>query len=231
MSQADVEETVEHAISAWQLPPADAELLAAAAHVKECRPGTEFISMEMAGEAVFFIVEGTVRIEALDESGAIVILAYLGAGDIVGEMCLLDDTPRSASAVAVDRCRLVWVHRSAFEELVTSSPPFCRRLLTVMARRLRLADARVVVLATKDVRARVALQLLSFASSYGEESDAGSVRIRLRLPQQDIADYVGASRTSVNQALVSMRSRGLIAIDAEQLITILDPAALARSCR
>ena len=84
------------------------------------------------GEVMFGVISGEVDI-FIDN----VILEVVGPGMVFGEMALIDDEVRSASASARTDCRLAQIDLAAFEVLAASSPGFARQLMKVMARRLR----------------------------------------------------------------------------------------------
>jgi CRP/FNR family cyclic AMP-dependent transcriptional regulator len=106
-----------------------------------------------------------------------------------------------------------------------------RNLVGILARRVRLANARAQMLATLDVPGRVAGQILVLAREYGEGAADGSVRIPLCLTQSDLAGMVGASRASVNRALGFYRRHGYLSVDRRHRITVHDPDGLARRAR
>ena len=58
-------------------------------------------------------------------------------GALIGEMALIDDSPRAASAVAKTPCRLAQIDRQVFDFLVQQHPPFARHVMKVLADRLR----------------------------------------------------------------------------------------------
>jgi CRP-like cAMP-binding protein len=84
------------------------------------------------GEVMFGVISGEVDI-FIDN----VILEIVGPGGVFGEMALIDDEVRSASASARTDCRLAQIDVATFELLATSSPGFARQIMKVMARRLR----------------------------------------------------------------------------------------------
>jgi len=73
-----------------------------------------------------------------------VILEVVGAGMVFGEMALIDDEVRSASASARTDCRLAQIDLATFEVLAASSPGFARQIMKVMARRLRHMNSMVM---------------------------------------------------------------------------------------
>ena len=198
------------------------------AHRRNFEAGRNVMTIEQPGEAVFIILHGTVKIH-IEQGERVVILAILGAGDMLGEMSLIDSVGRSASAVTLETSLMLWMDKVTFNYILENFPPVARNLVKIMSARVRLSDQLIQALATLDVNGRVARQLLAFAEKYGREKD-GLTQIRITLTQGDIADLVGASRKRVNQAMVAFKEQGLID-DAEGRIAIKDGEGLARYCR
>ncbi|MCR5612588.1 cyclic nucleotide-binding domain-containing protein [Treponema sp.] len=97
--------------------------------------GTMIFSECQAGADMFIIQEGAVRITKVVD-GQEVILAVLNKGDMFGEMALLENKPRSASAIAHENCRLMTVNRKNFDQMVATQPQLIARLTTTLADRL-----------------------------------------------------------------------------------------------
>ncbi len=117
-----------------------------------------------------------------------------------------------------------------FRASVAESTALSGNLAEVLCRRVRLANARLVSLASLDVPGRVAFQLFSLAREHGQATPEGT-RIPMRLTQADLAALVGASRVSVNQALGQFRKRGAISIARDGRVSVHDHEALARRAR
>lgn len=210
------------------LPAVDATRLAASLRTVDVKPGTNVMTLEQPGETVYFLVSGMVRLQAEQADGATVILGFLGPGDMVGEMSLLDAEGRSATVYTLEPCRLLWMDRVTFQAMLESSPRLAINLLRVLSRRLRQANDRVQVLVTKDVSGRVARQLAAFAERFGEPLPEGGERIRMRLTQENLADIVGSSRERVCQVLKPMKRAQLVHETREHLFTVVDREALVR---
>ena len=189
---------------------------------------TNLMSLEQPGETVYFLLSGTVRVQVEQEDGTTVILGFLGAGEIVGEMSLLDSSGRSATVVATEPVSYYWMDRERFRQCLLTMPRLGFNLLQIMSRRLRHTNRRVQAMARLDVASRLVTELTSFAETLGEPVDGG-LRIPLRLTQSDLASVVGASRERVNQTMVELRQRGLISIDGRYRVTVKDPESLAQS--
>ena len=92
---------------------------------------------EDLGNVMYVLVEGRVSLAVRSET-----VEELGPGGVLGEMALIDGSPRTATATALTDCRLVALNGYQFEFLVKQEPRFATHLLKVMARRLRAANKK-----------------------------------------------------------------------------------------
>lgn len=97
--------------------------------------GTMIMSESQGGAEMFVIQDGQVAISKVVD-GEEVVLAVLHKGDMFGEMALLENKPRSASAIANEACRLMVVNRQNFDQMVTSQPQLIARLTVTLSDRL-----------------------------------------------------------------------------------------------
>jgi CRP-like cAMP-binding protein len=88
-----------------------------------------------SGDIMFAVAEGQVE---LTHGGA--VIEKIGPGGIIGEMALIDEAPRSATATAATETRLIRVDREHFVYLVQEHPTFALQVMGVMAERLRKAN-------------------------------------------------------------------------------------------
>jgi len=214
-----------------RLTPTQLDWVAARAHRRVFPAGTNVMTIEQPGEAVYIILHGTVKIHVEQSDGRDVILSILGSGDLLGEMSLIDSVGRSASAVTLENSLMLWMGKGTFNQLLDEVPPVARNLVRILSARVRLSDQLIQALATLDVYGRVARQLLAFAERYGRLSANGEVRIPIALTQGDIADLVGASRKRVNQVMVAFKNQNLVGTDAEGHIILYDSEGLAKYCK
>ena len=212
------------------LPPERLKRLTEVLRKKTVPAGTNMITAEQPGEVVYVILEGTVKILIEQVDGREVILAFLGAGDTVGEMSLVDSAGRSANVMTMEKCTLLWMDRAAFQDLLKNSNEFAQNLVKLLASRLRMANEQIQSLSSLDVAGRLARQLLAFADRYGRDTGDGTL-VPLRLTQSDLAELVGASRERVNQVMVDFRSKGYVTVDSSHRVIVHSPSDLARLCR
>ena len=212
------------------LPPERLKRLSEVLRKKSVPAGTNMITADQPGEVVYVLLEGTVKILIEQVDGREVILAFLGAGDTVGEMSLVDSSGRSANVMTMEKCTFLWMDRSTFQDLLKNVSEFAQNLVRLLSSRLRMANEQIQSLSSLDVAGRLARQILAFAERYGEPVEGGT-QISLRLTQTDLAELVGASRERVNQVMVDFRQKGYLAVDSGHHILVHRPQDLARFCR
>jgi CRP/FNR family cyclic AMP-dependent transcriptional regulator len=188
--------------------------------------GAEIVTAEEPGDVAYIVLEGTVKVQVHHPDGTAVILAILRAGEIAGEMSLVDRLGRSAAVVAMEQTTLAWLTNADFWHCLRSMPTMAFNLAGILSRRLRLSNAHVVALATLDIEGRLADQLLALGAEYGEATANDGCRIPFRLTQGDLAALVGASRVRVNQILVKWKHNKFLAVDGQHVVTLLDRRAL-----
>jgi CRP/FNR family cyclic AMP-dependent transcriptional regulator len=209
------------------LTPAEQRQLRELLGVKTFPAGATVLIAEQPGDVAYIVLDGTVKVQVDRPDGTPVILAILRAGEVAGEMSLVDRLGRSATVVAMERSTLAWLTRSAFWSCLRSMPTMTFNLAGIQSRRLRLANVQIVALATLDIEARLADQLLALAEDCGETAPDGTCRIPFRLTQGDLAALVGASRVRVNQILVAWKREGYVSVDRHHIITLRNRRVLA----
>lgn len=189
--------------------------------------GADILTAEQPGDVAYIVLDGTVKVQVDRPDGTPVILAILRAGEVAGEMSLVDHLGRSATVVAMDQTTVAWLTQTDFWNCLRSMPTMTFNLARIHSRRLRLANAHVAALATLDIEGRLADQILALAEEYGEATPNGGCRIPFRLTQGDLAALVGASRVRVNQILVSWKRKGYLTVNGRHVVTLLNRGALA----
>src|SRR6266699_4615181 len=104
-----------------------------------------------AGDAMYLIERGKVRISVQATDGRELTLTELGRGDFFGEMVLLDGQPRSANAAVAEESRLAVLSREHFLSFMRSNPNVALEMLTALANRLRHTDELLRHTATRNV--------------------------------------------------------------------------------
>lgn len=184
------------------------------------RGATLFLEGDRATE-VLIIQRGQIKITVGSHDGREVLLEVRGSGEVIGEMALLDNSPRSASAFSLTTPTEVLVLSVRdFRELVDTDPNFTRSLLDEMVHKVREASFHQLELALDDVAGRVSRRLLDLDRRFGRMR-AGVVRVKSPLTQQEIADWAGVSRQAVVKELSLLREQGVVETKGS-ILTILD---------
>lgn len=112
------------------------ELFKRESDVRTFQAGDTIFAEGDAGDSMFGVLEGEV---AIQKSGH--VLETVGIGGLFGEMSLIDESPRSATAVAVTQCKVAALGRKRFTFLVQQTPYFALEIMHVLAVRLRRSAA------------------------------------------------------------------------------------------
>ena len=115
------------------------DAIANAAVEQKYQPGQEIIRQGDTGVGAFIIRSGKVEI-VQEKDGKTTKLATLGPGDVVGEMALLDEFPRSATARALEPVTALGIQRWHFKGILESHPQLALALLPILSRRIRSAE-------------------------------------------------------------------------------------------
>jgi CRP/FNR family transcriptional regulator, cyclic AMP receptor protein len=126
----------------------------------DCKAGTFLFRTGDAGDAMYLIERGNVRICVRATDGREVTLTELGRGDFFGEMALLDgQRRRSADAVVTEETQLAVLSRPHFLSFMRSNPNVALEMLTALANRLRHTDELLRQSATRNVNVEEAARL------------------------------------------------------------------------
>jgi CRP/FNR family transcriptional regulator, cyclic AMP receptor protein len=174
---------------------------------------TTIMSSGDATDSLYIVLSGRLKVMMSDSEGKEVILAILGPGEFFGEMGLIDDEPRSASVVSIEPCELLSIAKRDFKRVLTENSEMAMSVMRGLVRRLREADRKIGSLALLDVYGRVARLLLDMA-----ENVNGEKIVTKRLPKQDIAKMIGASREMVSRVMKDLQTGGYIEMRGSNIV-------------
>jgi len=208
---------------------ADVEALLQHFEPQRLRNGQVVFSQGEPGEHLFVVVSGRVTISRAEAGLPRAALAVLGPADMFGELSVFDPGPRTSSATAASVAEVACLERDAMLAWVDTRPEIARRLLQVLARRLRRTNASLSDLVFVDVPGRLARVLLDLHQRFGSP-DVPGAPVEHGLTQSQLAELVGSSRETVNKALSEFAHRGWVVIGQRRL-QVLDVPALTRRAR
>jgi CRP-like cAMP-binding protein len=169
--------------------------------------------------SVFAVASGTLRVFTSGPGGAEPTLALLGPGDLVGELGVLDDAPRSTSVGALQRSEVVELPGRTFLQAYADDPAIARRLVALLSGRMRSLNDGFTDLASLDLGGRLAKFVL--AESERRNTDV----LRLSLTQAQLGQLLGGARQTVNQVMQGLERAGLVRMDG-RTVHVLDREGL-----
>lgn len=208
------------------LPISAIEDLTSRVVVRRVSAGAAVVSQDEAGDSLFVIMSGRVKVVIFGESGREVTLSLLRSGESFGEMALFDESPRSANCVAVEPTTLLVLSREDLMRHVQAHPRTAMNLLGEMARRLRRADQTIAQLALCDVNERLIYRLVGLAREEGSQGPDGLV-VRRRPTQQELANMIGSCRETISRAFNQLARDGLIIPRGRSLV--VTPSLIERA--
>lgn len=185
------------------LPEAVQHHMLARARRRELTPGQRLYSRGDPPDGFYGVLEGSIRVSGIGAEGQEAVLDFYGPGSWFGEVSLFDGLPRSHDAHASETnlpTRLLQIAAADLEELLTVHPALSRSLLQLEALRVRILLQAIESYSTQSLEQRLANRLLMLAAAHGVTTAEG-VRIELHLPQETLAQMIGATRQRVNQIL------------------------------
>ncbi|MCS3514646.1 Crp/Fnr family transcriptional regulator [Pseudomonas grimontii] len=167
---------------------------------------------------LYAVLDGTLRVSAVNEHGKEALLSLVGAPYWFGEICLFDGLPRTHDACATGPCTLVQVPQQALLKILEESPRYWRELALLMSQKLRLSFIGLEQLSLMPASVRLAHRLLMIVEGYGDMELSKRV---LQLPQEDLAAMLSLSRQTTNALLKDLQARGIVRLGYGE-IEILD---------
>jgi CRP-like cAMP-binding protein len=204
------------------LDVAQVERLASYARTRRVTGGTTLFVKGDPGTALFAVGAGTVKIAVPSVDGREAMFNLLHAGEVFGEIALLDGRPRSADAIAMTDCELIVIERRDFLTFMQCEPGVALKLIELLCDRLRVAAQHLEEVVFLHLAARLARMLLRLSDEAGVSSD----RRRLRITQREISQMLGTTRESVNKQLRIWVKHKWIALQRGGIL-VLAPGPLA----
>ena len=164
-------------------------------------------------DSLYIVLSGRLKVMMSDADGREVILTILGPGEYFGEMGLIDDSPRSASVVTIEPCELLSIAKRDFKQSMEQNFELAGTVMRGLVKRLREADRKIGSLALLDVFGRVAHLLIDMS----EDVDGQRV-VTKRIPKQDIAKMIGASREMVSRVMKDLQEGGFIEMRGAKIV-------------
>ncbi|KUG07289.1 Crp/Fnr family transcriptional regulator [Solirubrum puertoriconensis] len=201
------------------------EELAALEASLTCRTYAEDQMLYTAGSepvGLYLLLRGWVKVSRWSDDGKEQIVRLAQAGHALGYRCLMANTPHANSAVALEETTLCLIERTTLRRVLASSPRLANALGTLLAADLATAEARMLQLTYKPVRARLAEALLQLLRTNQHATREPNTLV---ISRDNLAALVGTTKETLCRLLTSMKDLGMLTTE-RQGIRVLKPATL-----
>jgi len=175
-----------------------------------------------AGESIFWeedqpwlfyiIIQGQIKVTKSSSSGKEFIVAFLGPGEIVGDVAVFDNKPYPASAKTLTETVLLGIRREYFISFLYAHPEVALRIIHVLSQRIRSLHQRIHNLIGAKAEQRIAQTILMLSEKLGET---------FFITRQEIACMAGTTTETAIRTVISFKKRGIIE-SSRGRITIMD---------
>ena len=179
------------------------------------------------GTHLYIVEEGRVRLAITTEDGRELSFRHAAAGDLFGEIAVLDGSPRTAEATALTPVTVYALEQKTFAKLRFARPGISDGVIAFLCYRLRETSSQLEAIALHPLEVRVARFLLLALG--GRKSVPGKrVPLELGFSQGELAQLLGASRPKVNTALGALESAGAIYRTLDRIFVIRQNSGSSR---
>jgi CRP/FNR family transcriptional regulator, cyclic AMP receptor protein len=192
-------------------PDERCQLLLNASPIIKLKKNQRLFERGDAGGTMYIVNSGRIEISVVTEVGRKISFNLIGAGQCFGEISMVDNQPRTASAIALEDTSLRAISRAKFFEVAKTCPELIINLLEILCERVRWMSDSVEDYALLTLHRRLARRLLVLKENFADAD--GNIKIA----QSDLADFAGATRESTNKILMQWKSMGLIKLERRSI--------------
>lgn len=174
------------------------------------------------GRELFLVAKGRVRLSVLTPEGRELSFAHAEAGQMFGEIAMIDGGTRTADATAATLVTAHSLSRTSFQRLVDDKPTIPQAMLTFLCTRIREADQQLEAIALCPIEVRLARFFLTAARAKDPDMLESQVEVPFVMSQGELALLIGASRPKVNTAISLLESNGALKRGTKCIICNVD---------
>ena len=150
------------------------------------------------------------------------VLALLGPGEFFGEMAIISNKPRNASAIVEEEARLLVIDPRTFEAMIRGNAEIAVRMIKKLADRLAEADAQIENLLLADPNSRIVHHMLQLCQSRGRQGEEG---IEIEFPVRELPRELAVGEPAIRFMVNRLERAGLVETAGDRL-TVRDTARL-----
>ena len=188
---------------------------------KEFPKGTVLFNEGEPGKDMFVLQSGKISISKKVRDVE-KVLAVLGPGEFFGEMAIISNKPRNATATVTEDAKLLVIDPKTFEAMIRGNSEIAVRMIKKLAERLSEADAQIENLLLSDPASRIIHQVLQMCQTRGRPMEEG---IEVDFPVRELPRLIGVGEPAIRHMLDRLERAGLIERSGDRL-TVYDTARL-----
>lgn len=163
---------------------------------------------------LYCLNQGKVKLYKTSLEGKDQIVRLCNAGEVLGYRALISDKPYAASAATLEDSLVCQIPRDEFFNQIEKNPKVALNLIRSLSQELRNAEKRMMNLAQKSVRERLAETLIILKETYGLDEDSV---LSISLSREDLANIVGTATETVIRLLAEFKKDNLIDTKGKQI--------------
>ena len=171
----------------------------------EFEPGNEFYFIQSGRVKIVKIINNTEK-----------TLDILEPGDVVGEMALLEEQPRSASIIALDHVKLLKFRKENFDALLQGNPQLTYKLLIIFSKRIYDQKRRLMILLLEEPQMKV-MDVMNMLAEQDPHLDLQEA-VTLKVTIQEVANWAGMPIEEVQKILGHLNQLGKIELFADKIV-------------
>lgn len=206
------------------LVPPDLQVISSGKSCRQYTKGEMIFYADDMPSGLFCIHKGIIKVYKVGKDGKEQIIRLAREGDIIGYRALLSGERYSKFAAPITDAQVCHIPKSAFFSVLSTNYHLSSRVMELLSLELRAAEEKIVEMAQKPMRERLAETLLLLRETYGVEGDQTTLNIKLT--QIELANMVGTATESISRLLSKFKDEKMIEMKGRRL-RIIDPGALA----
>lgn len=177
--------------------------------VKSYEPGQVIFKEGEPGAEMFIIVDGEVEIRKRTSMDTTKTLTAFKRGDIFGEMALIDNKPRSATAVATKASRMLALNEAMFMAMIQRNPDFAKKMIQLLAERVRKSNAIIQNLTSTNRQSQILAGLRQYAGEKGIPTFKGH-RVKVAEFLEWAKSHLGIEEKETSSTIQEFQRRGVV---------------------
>ncbi len=167
---------------------------------------------------LFCVNKGKVKISKTGTEGKEQIVRFAKEGDILGYRSLLGGEAYTASAFAIEDTDICYIPKEVFFQILENNTRFSMNVMKQLTEDLKAAENKLINIAQKPVRQRLAEALLFLKEMYGLEEDRKTLNVMLK--REEIANMIGTSIESAIRLLSDFNKDKLVKLNGKKIVLL-----------